>query len=96
MNFFDYLKERAEKDRMNKIVFYGASTTSAEFIFPNWGEIIRWALKDSMEESLGIENYKKANWNIETINFGLNGASSTDLLERFENLVLSADPQIIF
>ncbi len=94
MNFLDEVKKRIEEDKLFFIVYYGASTTSAEYCFPNWGEIIRYVLKDTLEQKIGV--YKKAYWNLQTMNMGLNGASSADLLERFDFLVLDKKPDLIF
>ncbi len=95
--FFEDIKKSVEKDESFLIAYYGASTTSQEYMFPNWGEIIRYTLKYAFEnEDEGEDDYKKYMWNIHTINLGLDGASSTDLLERFDNLVLSKKPNIIF
>lgn len=94
INFLEEMIACIKQDELYSIVFYGASTTSAEYAMPNWGEIIRYCLKMEMEDAIG--DYKKANWNIQTANRGLNGGSSQDLLERFDELVLSLSPRIIF
>ena len=94
MNFFEDIKKTIEQDKLFLIAYYGASTTSAEYCFPNWGEIIRYVLKDVLEESTGI--YQKAYWNLQTMNMGLNGALSSDLLERFDFWVLNKNPNLIF
>lgn len=94
MNFEEEIIDYSKKDKLYSIVFYGASTTSAEYAMPNWGEIIRYWLKEKIGEAIG--DYTKANWSIQTSNRGLNGGSSQDLLERFDNLVLDLKPQVIF
>jgi lysophospholipase L1-like esterase len=94
MNFFEDIKKQIEQNKLFLIAYYGASTTSAEYCFPNWGEIIRYVLKDALEESTGI--YQKAYWNLQTMNMGLNGALSADLLERFDFWVLDKNPNLIF
>lgn len=92
--FFEDIKKQIEQDKLFLIAYYGASTTSSEYLFPNWGEIIRYVLKDYLEEKIG--KYKIAYWNIQTMNMGLNGALSGDLLERFDDFVLSKNPNMIF
>lgn len=94
MKFLEDIIEYVKKDKLYSIVFYGASTTSAEYSMPNWGEIIRYWLKDGIGNAIG--DHAKASWNIQTANRGLNGGSSQDLLERFDDFVLSLKPQIIF
>lgn len=94
MIFFDDIKKRVEQDKPFLIAYYGASTTSFEYVFPNWGEVIRYVLKDELERKTG--DYQKAYWNLQTINLGLNGASSSDLLERFDSLILKVKPDLLF
>lgn len=43
-----------------------------------------------------VGDYQEAYWNLKTVNLGLSGASSIDLLKRFRDLVLSQKPQMIF
>jgi len=94
MAFLEEIKKEAEQDKLYPIAFYGASTTSSEYVFPNWVEIIRYVLKNVVEQK--TSDYKRAYWNVQTFNCGLDGASSKDLLERFENLVLRIKPRMIF
>ncbi|MFH0969298.1 MAG: GDSL-type esterase/lipase family protein [Patescibacteria group bacterium] len=94
MNFLEEIEKEAIQDKLYPIAFYGASTTSSEYVFPNWVEIIRYVLKDAIEQKLG--DYKKAYWNIQTFNLGLDGASSKDLLEKFDDLVLRINPRLLF
>ena len=91
---FEEIKAFVEKDKPYIIVYYGASTTSHEYIFPNWGDIIRYVLKYELEQSMN--DWKKPLWNIHTINLGLDGATSSDLYKRFQELVLSQKPNVIF
>ena len=92
--FLKEIKSKVEKNKPYLIAYYGASTTSHEYIFPNWGDIIRYALKFHIESILN--DWKKSCWNIHTINLGLDGATSTDLSGRFDELVLSKNPDLIF
>ena len=43
-----------------------------------------------------LSDWKKPCWSIHTINFGLDGATSSELLERLDELVLSKNPDLIF
>lgn len=76
------------------ITFYGSSTTSMEFVFPNWAEIIRFALKRSIEEEDSL--YRVAYWYIHTANYALNGASSRDLRLHFDKFVTQRKPNMVF
>ncbi|PCI21281.1 hypothetical protein COB64_00155 [Candidatus Wolfebacteria bacterium] len=93
MNFFDEIKNRVVNNIQTDIIYYGPSTTSFENIFPNWGEIIRYVLKAELEDN--IEDINKL-WNLHTLNLGLDGATSGDLLDRFQELVLDKKPYLIF
>ena len=91
---FEEIKKSVENDKLYLIAYYGASTTSHEYIFPNWGDIIRYVLKYQLEQILN--DWKKPLWNIHTINLGLDGATSSDLYSRFDDIVLSLNPNLIF
>ncbi|MDA3815312.1 MAG: SGNH/GDSL hydrolase family protein [Patescibacteria group bacterium] len=84
------MKTIVQKDELFSIVFYGASTTSVEYSFPNWGEIIRYWLKEYIAEKIG-----KYYWNLQTANRGLYGAGSQELLDRFEVMVENLDAKLI-
>jgi len=92
--FMNSIIESCKKDEPFLIAFYEASTTSQESVFPNWAEIIRYVLKDIIGEK--IKDYYKSFWNIHTINLGLDGASSIDLIKKFDSLVLDKKPSLIF
>lgn len=91
--FFETIKNSAQKDIPFAIAYYGPSTVSFEYVFPSWGEIIKYVLKEEVEKA--IRNDVKAYWNIHTMNFGLTGATSKDLLERLDGLVLARKPDLI-
>lgn len=94
MNLFGHIKDKITEGEYFNIVFYGASTTAFEHVFPNWADIVRYKLKIEMEYAVG--DYKKAFWNIRTFNQGRDGVSSQELLDDFENLVLKLNPKLIF
>ncbi len=90
-NFQKDLKIEVKKDNLFLIVYYGASTTSIDYIFPGWGEIIRYSLRDYIEENVG-----KYYWNLQTINRGLDGAISAELSERYPQMIESLNPSLVF
>lgn len=85
------LENKIKQDKLFSIVYYGASTTSIDYIFPGWGSIIRYWLRDYIEENIG-----KYYWNLQAINRGLDGASSGELRERFSQMIESIDPDLLF
>lgn len=64
--FLEDIKTSIEKGKPYLIAYYGASTTSQEYVFPNWGDIIRYVLKFELEQIMN--DWKKPLWNIHTIN----------------------------
>lgn len=85
------LEEKVKQNKLFSIVYYGASTTSVEYSFPNWGEIIRYWLKRYTRDNIG-----RYYWNLQTANRGLDGASSGDLLERYPQMIESLNPDLVF
>ena len=91
MNFLDDIKNKLEKNEVVDIVYYGSSTTSVEYIFPNWAEIIRYVLKFELDS-----DYRQVWWNLFTHNMGLDGAKSSDLLKNLQKLVLDRNSYLMF
>ena len=94
MNFSESLKNKFGNNEVVDIAFYGSSTTSVEYIFPNWVEIIRYVLKMSLDK--GFADYRQVWWNLFTHNVGLDGAKSSDLLDNLKKIVLDKNPHLIF
>ncbi len=93
MKFLDDIKKHIKQSKPFLIAYYGASTTSVEFVFPNWGEIIRYVLKDYLYDA---DDDEKVYHYLHAMNMGIDGASSINLLERFDDLVLDKKPHLIF
>lgn len=77
-----------------KVVFLGDSITSAEWVHPNWREVVEYVLKDMFEQENDWD-WKLSSWGIRCINSGFNGASMADLLDRFEEAVGSHNPSLV-
>lgn len=75
------------------IVFLGDSITSAEWVHPNWREIVEYVLKEELQEKMG--DWKIPSWGIRGINSGLDGASSEDLLVHLESDVFFYKPSMV-
>lgn len=67
------------------IVFTGDSITSCEWIHPNWREIIEYILKEELVETFDGD-WKTPSWAIRTFNFGYDGATTKDILEKVDNI----------
>ena len=90
-NFQKDLENKIKQDKLFSIVYYGASTTSIDYTFPAWGSIIRYWLRDYIYENIG-----KYYWNLQSVNRGLDGAISRNLLERFPQMIESLNPDLVF
>ena len=88
------IENKIKKEDIFKIVFYGASTTTVTYSFPNWAEIIRYVLRERLDEIIG--DWKAPAWFIQSFNAGLDGASSEDLFENLERFVIKESPDLIF
>ena len=90
------LKEIA--DTINKkgrfwIAFTGDSITSCEWVHPNWREIVEYVLKEEMTNFLG--DWKKSEWGIRGFNFGYDGATTRDILEKSDTIKLISPDLVI-
>ncbi len=87
------IKYKINKGGIFRIVFLGDSITSAEWVHPNWREIIEYVLKSELE-LMDPENWKNAYWKIRFINMGLNGATTRDFLD-YSNEVVEYKPDLV-
>jgi lysophospholipase L1-like esterase len=98
-HLLETIKNRIALDQKFKIVFYGDSTTSTEWVVPNWRTIFEYVLKMELENfepvpmGEGLWNYSW--WNLNFINAGLNGAMSADFLARLERDVFTYAPDMV-
>lgn len=95
----DEIKSVISQGLKFKILFYGDSTTSTEWVHPNWRGTVEYVLKEELENfepaSQGIGSWNYSWWNINFINAGLNGATTNDFIARLERDVLSYNPDMI-
>jgi len=90
---FDRIKSTLQKNEIFRIVFVGDSLTSAEWVHPNWREIVEYALKETFTDVMS--DWKASSWNIRTINSGMDGATTRDIRERLEHYVFQYNPQLV-
>ncbi len=74
----DKIKEILKKNGKYWIAFVGDSITSTEWVHPNWREIVEYVLKDKLE----------GDWGIKFFNFGYDGATTKDILEKIDQINL--------
>ncbi|MCK5084608.1 MAG: SGNH/GDSL hydrolase family protein [Candidatus Pacebacteria bacterium] len=94
MDLIKEIEKKIKDEDIFKIVFYGASTTVVAYSFPNWAEIIKYALRERFEEIIG--DWKAPYWFIQSFNGGLDGASSRDLLMNLERFAIKENPDLVF
>jgi len=75
------------------ISFTGDSTTSCEWVHPNWRDIVIYVLQDKATELLNGD-WKLAEWGIKGFNFAYDGATTKDISERLDD-ILSVKPQMV-
>ncbi len=89
------LKSKISVDEKFRILFYGDSTASCEWVFPNWRSIIEYVLKMHLEDFTDTPNWSLSWRNLNFINASLNGATTQDFIERLERDVVSYSPDMI-
>ena len=63
------------------ISFAGDSVTSCEWVHPNWRDIVIYVLQGEMTDFLNGD-WKTSEWGIKGFNFGYDGATTRDILEK--------------
>lgn len=69
------------------IVFTGDSITSTEWVHPNWREIVEYVLKEETTKKLDGD-WKLSEWGIRTFNFGFDGSTTKDIVEKVPDILL--------
>jgi len=62
------------------IGFVGDSITSAEWVHPNWREIVEYVLKEEVCDQ--FSDYRTSSWGIRCFNFGYDGSTTKDILNK--------------
>ena len=91
MNISD-IKKDILKGRKINIVFIGDSITSTEWVHPNWREIVEYVLKEELTKQ--ITDWKIPSWSIRCYNFGFDGSTTKDILDRIQ-IIKTVNPTIV-
>lgn len=75
------------------IVFTGDSITSCEWVHPNWRDIVIYVLQNEVTTLLDGD-WKTAEWGIKGFNFAYDGATTTDILDHIDDILL-VKPQLV-
>lgn len=89
----DKIKKALEKNGKYWITFVGDSITSTEWVHPNWREIVEYVLKNELSKNMS--DWKKPSWGIRCFNWGLDGSTSTDIAERFDEITIAKPDMMI-
>ncbi|HUW21471.1 MAG TPA: SGNH/GDSL hydrolase family protein [Candidatus Bathyarchaeia archaeon] len=75
------------------IVFTGDSITSCEWVHPNWRDIVIYVLREELTVFLKGD-WKTSEWEVKGFNFAYDGATTKDILEKIDNILL-IKPQLV-
>ena len=81
------IARKVKKENKFWVVFTGDSITSCEWVHPNWREIVEYVLKEETTKVLK-EDWKSSEWGIRAFNFAYDGATTADILDKIDNLLL--------
>ncbi|KKU02566.1 MAG: hypothetical protein UX99_C0002G0033 [Candidatus Amesbacteria bacterium GW2011_GWB1_47_26] len=92
-NLLQTIKLALESKKSFKIAFIGDSITSAEWIHPNWREIIEYVLKEELTELLN--DWITPSWGIRCFNYGFDGSSSGDISDFVKKGIIPVDSDLV-
>ena len=78
------IKDKLEKDGKYWVAFVGDSITSCEWVHPNWREIVQYVLNNKV----------KGDWGFRCFNFGYDGSTTKDILEKTD-YIKSVNPDLV-
>ena len=87
------IKKKLETNGRFWICFTGDSITSCEWVHPNWRDILVYVLQNEMTKVLN-GNWQLAEWGIRGFNFAYDGATTRDIVERLNDLLL-VKPELV-
>jgi lysophospholipase L1-like esterase len=87
------IKESLIKNNKFWVAFTGDSITSCEWVHPNWREIVEYVLKEELTKALNGD-WKKSEWGIRCFNYGFDGSTTKDILDKMDN-ILAVRPDLI-
>ena len=91
-NYLDIIEQKLRNNKRYFIGFVGDSLTSCEWVHPNWREIVEYVLKNELQNE--FEDWKVPSWGIRCFNFGFDGATTKDILEKSDE-ILEVKPDLI-
>ena len=89
-----HISQKIKSDQKYWITFVGDSITSCEWVNPNWREIVEYVLKQEVTKFFG-NDWKTSSWGIRCFNFGYDGSTTRDILEKIDTIKLTKPDLII-
>lgn len=93
MNLLQTIKLTLESKKSFKIAFVGDSITCAEWIHPNWREIVEYVLKEELTKQ--FEDWKIPSWGIRCFNYGFDGSTTRDIEEFVSTGIIPTDLDLV-
>ncbi len=93
MHIMQELKKELLSGGRVSVIFLGDSITSTEWVHPNWREIVEYVLKEELIKAVGEDDWRIPSWGIRCFNFGFDGSTTVDLLDRVNDM-LRVDPYV--
>src|SRR5260221_5776176 len=92
----DFVKNILDQKQNFNILAVGDSITSAEWVHPNFRDILEYVVKEIL---IGFASEEKSSWSIPAwgirfINCGYDGITSKELLDRLDTHVLKYSPDM--
>ncbi|MEX0895388.1 MAG: SGNH/GDSL hydrolase family protein [Patescibacteria group bacterium] len=82
-----------KKDGKYWLSFTGDSITSCEWVHPNWRDIVIYVLQEEVTKLLNGD-WKTAEWGIKGFNLAYDGATTKDIYEKLDDILL-IKPQMV-
>lgn len=79
----DKINKELKKRGKYWIAFVGDSITSTEWVHPNWREIVEYVIKEELQK---VMDWKVPSWGIRCFNFGFDGSTTKDIVEKVEQI----------
>ena len=87
------IADKINNDGKFWIAFTGDSITSCEWVHPNWREIVEYVLKEELQTMYG-DDWRIPSWGLRGFNFGYDGATTKDILDKLEDFKL-VSPELV-
>jgi lysophospholipase L1-like esterase len=81
----DKIENKLKKSGKYRIGFVGDSLTSCEWVHPNWREMVEYVLKEELQKK--FSDYRIPSWGIRCFNWGFDGSTTSDIVNKLDEIV---------